>query len=193
MSGKVGTTDLLRNWALVYLGNLLGSVLYAALFYLSLTNSGRADGGVLAELFRQAAQKKTLAYAALGSSGWATAFVRAILCNWMVTIGALLALVSRSTGGKVLAMWLPITTFFALGYEHSIVNMFVIPTGMLLGAPVGFGKWWLWNQIPVTLGNIFSAVLFTAVPLFATYYTKPAPLAPETTAIDRGAEVAAAS
>jgi len=66
---------------------------------------------------------------ALGSSGWATAVMKGILCNWMVTIGAVLTLVSRSTLGKVVAMWLPIMTFFAQGYEHSIVNMFVIPVG----------------------------------------------------------------
>lgn len=173
MAGKIRMADLLRNWALVYAGNLIGSVLYAALFYLSLTNSGRSDGGALAELVRQAAQKKTLGFMALGASGWTTAFVRAMLCNWMVTLGSILALASRSTIGKVIAMWLPITTFFALGYEHSIVNMYLIPSGMFLGAPVPFMKWWLWNQIPVTLGNIVAGVLFTGLPLFATYASLP--------------------
>lgn len=192
MAGKIGVRKLLRNWAWVYLGNLMGSLLYAALFYLSLTNSGRSDGGVLAEIFRQAAQKKTLAFQALGASGWATAVVRAMLCNWMVTLGALLSLASRSTIGKVLAMWLPITTFFALGYEHSVVNMFVIPTGMLMGAPVSFATWWWWNQIPVTLGNIVSGVLFTAAPLFATYCGRPA-VSAAATIIDRHAPAAAAS
>ena len=53
--------------------------------------------------------------------------MKAMLCNWMVTVGAMLAFSSRSTIGKIVAMWLPITIFFAHGYEHSIVNMFVIP------------------------------------------------------------------
>ncbi len=172
MAGDVRPAALLRNWTLVYIGNLIGSVLYAVLFYLSLTNCGHSDGGVLAELFRQAAQKKTLSFMALGASGWSTAFVRAMLCNWMVTLGAVLALASRSTVGKVIAMWLPITTFFALGYEHSIVNMYVIPTGMLLGAPVSFAKWLWWNQIPVTLGNVISGFFFTGLPLFATYASR---------------------
>lgn len=202
MAGKVRISGLLRNWAWVYIGNLIGSVLFAALFYLALTNCGRSDGGALAELFRQAAQKKTLGFMALGASGWATALVRALLCNWMVTLGVVLSLASRSTIGKVIVMWLPITTFFALGYEHSIVNMYVIPTGMLLGAPVSLAKWWLWNQIPVTLGNIISGSLFTGLPLFASYYSKPA-LPAETMPIDlpesdlpesdRPQEVAAAS
>jgi formate transporter len=124
-------------------------------------------------LVRQAAQKKTLAYMALGTQGWLTAMVKAVLCNWMVTLGAVLALVSRSTFGKVVAMWLPIMMFFALGYEHSIVNMYVIPAGRMLGAPVSMGKWWLWNQIPVTLGNIFAGVVLTAWAFYATYHTKP--------------------
>jgi formate transporter len=192
MAGKIGPAQLLRNWSLVYAGNLIGSVVYAFLFYLSLTNSGHSDGGAFAELFRQAAQKKTLGYMALGAGGWSTAFVRALLCNWMVTIGALLALTSRSTIGKVVAMWLPITTFFALGYEHSIVNMFVVPTGMLLGAPVSFGKWWLWNQIPVTLGNIASAFAFTSVPLFVTYSRRPS-TSLESAPVEAQQEIAAAS
>ena len=90
-------------------------------------------------------------------------------------------------------MWLPITTFFALGYEHSIVNMYGIPTGMLLGAPVPLAKWWLWNQIPVTLGNIISATLFTGLPLFVSYYRKPSQAVSQARLIDRPAEVAAAS
>jgi formate/nitrite transporter len=173
LAGKVRVPQMLRNWVLVYAGNLIGSVLYGALFYLSLTSWGKSDGGALAELVRQAAQKKTMGFAVFGMSGWGTAFVRAMLCNWMVTLGAVLSLASRSTTGKVLAMWLPITTFFALGYEHSIVNMYVIPTGMLLNVPVSLSKWWVWNQIPVTLGNITSGVLFTALPLYSTFYRKP--------------------
>ena len=163
---------LLRNWLWVYVGNLAGSVLYALLFYVAITNFGTSNGGALADQLRQLAQRKTLAYAALGASGWATAVVKGILCNWMVTLGAVLALASRSTIGKVVAMWLPIMTFFAHGYEHSIVNMYVIPAGMMLGAPVSLGKWLFWNQLPVTLGNIVSGVLFTGLALYLTYAKK---------------------
>jgi formate/nitrite transporter FocA (FNT family) len=127
------------------------------------------------DLLRAAAQKKTLAYMSLGGAGWATALIKAVLCNWMVTIGALLAMVSRSTVGKVVAMWLPIVTFFAQGFEHSIVNMFVIPSGMMLHAPVSASTWWLWNQIPVTIGNILSGSVFTGLAIYSTYRAKPAP------------------
>jgi formate/nitrite transporter len=169
LSGDIGWRGLLRNWFWVYAGNLAGSVLYALLFYLAITNCGANNGGALGDLVRQAAVKKTLGYQTIGGAGWGTAFVRAILCNWMVTVGTLLALISRSTVGKVVAMWLPITTFFAQGYEHSIVNMFVIPAGKFLGAPVSTGTWWLWNQIPVTLGNILSGAVFTGLALYVTY------------------------
>jgi formate/nitrite transporter len=175
LAGTVRLGRLARNWAWVYLGNLIGSLLYAGLFYLAITNWRTGDGGAVADLLKQAAQKKTLGYAALGGSGWALALVKGILCNWMVTIGAVLALVSRSTVGKIAAMWLPIMTFFALGFEHSVVNMYVVPSGMLLGAPISMARAIFWNLLPVTLGNLVAGTLFTGVALYATYAVKPAP------------------
>jgi formate/nitrite transporter len=169
MAGTVRFPQLLRNWAWVYLGNLIGSLLYAALFYLAITNWRTGNGGAMADLLKQAAQKKTLAYMALGSSGWATAVVKGILCNWMVTIGTVLALASRSTLGKIAAMWLPIMTFFALGFEHSVVNMFVIPSGMMFGAAISINQFLFWNLLPVTIGNIVAGSLFTGAALYTTY------------------------
>lgn len=185
-AGRVSYGKLLRNWGWVYAGNLLGSLLYALLFYWALTNVGTTGSGPVGELLKSAAQKKTLAYMALGSKGWATAVIKGVLCNWMVTIGALLALVSRSTIGKVVAMWLPILTFFAQGFEHSIVNMFVVPAGMLLGAPVTIRDWLLWNQIPVTVGNIISGALFTGLALYATYGEKQPAASPEAVVKETG-------
>lgn len=175
LAGTVPFTKMVRNWGWVYLGNLLGSLLYAGLFYLAITNWRTGNGGAVADLLRQAAQKKTLGFAALGGSGWALALVKGILCNWMVTIGALLALVSRSTVGKIAAMWLPILTFFALGFEHSVVNMYILPSGMMLGAAISVKQILFWNLLPVTLGNIIAGALFTGMPLYATYATKSAP------------------
>jgi len=175
MAGTVRVTKLLRSWSWVCLGNLIGSVLYAALFYLVITNWRTGNGGAVADLLKQAAQKKTLAYAALGYSGWGTALVKAVLCNWMVTIGAVLALASKSTVGKIAAMWLPIMTFFALGFEHSVVNMFLIPSGMMLGASISVGQALFWNLLPVTLGNLFAGTFLTGMALYATYPTETAP------------------
>ena len=173
IAGQVRLSELLRNWTWVYLGNLIGSMFYALLFFLAITNFGSMNGGALGEQVRQIAQKKTLGYMSIGYGGWGAALVKGMLCNWMVTIGTVLALASRSTVGKIAAMWLPIMTFFAQGYEHSIVNMFVIPAGMFLGAPVSVKQWWLWNQIPVTIGNILSGALLTGLALYATYNAKP--------------------
>ncbi|HEY2822467.1 MAG TPA: formate/nitrite transporter family protein [Candidatus Acidoferrum sp.] len=180
-AGKVKLSRLLRNWMWVYFGNLIGSLLYVALFYLAITNWHTGSGGPIGDLLKQAALKKTVAYVALGGGGWGTAFVKAILCNWMVTIGALMALSSRSTLGKIAAMWLPIMTFFALGFEHSVVNMFVIPSGIVLGAPISMAQFLFWNLLPVTLGNIVAGVFFTGGALYATYPTSAASRADVTT------------
>jgi formate/nitrite transporter len=186
VAGKVSFAKLARNWFWVYAGNLGGSLFYALLFYLAITNFNTGPSGTVGDLFKAAAQKKTLGYMALGFRGWEAALVKGILCNWMVTLGAVLALASRSTIGKIAAMWLPILTFFAQGYEHSIVNMFVIPAGKFFGAPVSLSQWWLWNQIPVTLGNMVSGVFFTGLALYFTYKPKvtqtvilPVPVQPE--------------
>jgi|SRR5579864_1171163 len=183
-SGEVRLPDLLRNWGWVYLGNLLGSVAYALLFGAAITNLGSSTGGALGDQLRRIAQAKTLGYMTLGARGWGTAFVKAILCNWMVTVGAVLALTSRSTIGKIAAMWLPIMMFFALGYEHSVVNMFVVPAGMLLGAPVSLSAWWTWNQVPVTLGNVVAGVFLTGM---ALDYAYPKPGAAETPPVEQRA------
>src|SRR5207237_10359401 len=124
-----------------------------------------------AEIARQivaVSEAKTLGYARLAAHGQVVAVSKAILCNWMVTLGVVMALTSQSTAGKILAMWLPIMTFFAQGFEHSVVNMFVVPAGMLLGAPVSVADWWLWNQIPVTVRNVLGGAISTG---FALYYT----------------------
>lgn len=170
IAGKINISQILRNWGWVFLGNALGSLLYAFLFYLAFSAFGSNDPGPIATQVVDIAQKKTLFYKALGLSGWGAAFIKGILCNWLVTLGAVLAFSSRSTLGKIAAMWLPIMTFFALGLEHSIVNLFVIPTGILFGAPVSFSDWWWWNQIPVTLGNILGGAIFTGIGLSLAYW-----------------------
>ena len=73
-----------------------------------------------------------------------------------------MAFVSSSTIGKIAAMWLPVFLFFAHGFEHAVVNMFVIPTAILMGADLSLGDWWLWNQIPVTIGNF---IVFSPPPI----------------------------
>ena len=181
---KITMTHLWRNWSWVFLGNLIGSLLYAVLFAKTLTPSAP-----LVKSLITISEAKTLGYAKLGYDGLASGFVKAILCNWMVTLGVVMSFTSQSTIGKIAAMWLPILTFFAQGFEHSVVNMLVIPAGMIVGAPVSIRDWWLCNQIPVTLGNIFGGFVFTGFALYLTHRRAPviADTKPVTSAVDLGA------
>jgi len=171
MEGRIGLAPMMRNFAWGFLGNLIGSLLYALLLVIALTNFWHtgADANPVAKKIVEIAQAKTIAYEAIGSAGLITAFVKAMLCNWMVCLGVTMLMMSTSTFGKTLGAWLPILLFFAQGFEHAVVNMFMIPAGMMLGAPVSFEQWWAWNQIPVTLGNFVGGVLFISLAWYLTY------------------------
>jgi len=173
-SGRASAAQVLRNWTWVFVGNLLGSLAYAALLAVVLTNGGTGAANPVGAAIIKIAEAKTIGNAAIGLPGMLTVFVKAMLCNWMVCLGVVMSMVSTNVIGKIAAMWLPILIFFAQGFEHSVVNMFVIPAGMLMGAHVSMADWWIWNQIPVTLGNVVGGALFTG---FAMYYAyrKPVP------------------
>jgi formate transporter len=168
-AGKITWGAMLRNWGLVFLGNLAGSLVYAVLFWIAATEAGHNSGGVIGDKLRALAVTKTTAYEAFGAAGLLTVFVKAVLCNWMVSLGSVMGLASTSTVGKILGAWLPIFIFVSQGFEHSVVNMFAIPVGMMLGASVTMSDWWLWNEIPVTLGNAVGAFIFTGGALYVTY------------------------
>jgi formate transporter len=172
LEGRATWGAVIANWGWVYLANLLGCIAFGVLIAVSLTNMGKAEVTGVAARIVAAAEAKTIANEALGTAGMVSLFVKGILCNWLVSLGVVLAMTSNSTIGKIVATWWAIFLFFALGFEHAVVNMFLIPTGMLLGAKVGLYDWWVWNQIPVTLGNIVGGFLFTGLALYATY--KPA-------------------
>jgi formate transporter len=172
LEGKASWHAVIANWSWVFLANLLGSIAFGALIAISLTNMGKIEVAGVAARIVAVAEAKTIGNAALGTAGMVSVFVKGVLCNWLVCLGVVMAMTSSSTVGKIAATWLPIFLFFALGFEHAVVNMFIIPTGMLLGAKVGLADWWLWNQIPVTLGNIVGGFVFTGLALYATY--KPA-------------------
>jgi formate/nitrite transporter len=160
---------MLRNFGVVILGHLLGCGVYAGLYLATITRMGTDHTHPLVAVLIESAEDKTTGYAMLGASGIALVVIKAILCNWMVALGVMLALTSTSTGGKIVAMWLPVSMFVALGFEHAVVNMFVIPAGMLLGADVGLGDWWGWNQLPVLIGNLIGAVTLCAGLLYASH------------------------
>ena len=183
---QTSQSAMLVNWSWVFLGNLLGSLLYGGLLAIALTMAGQTDPGAIGERIRQLAELKTLGYAHFGAAGMLTAFVKAMLCNWMVCFGVVMAMSSTSTIGRIAGAWMPILIFFAQGFEHSVVNMFLIPTGMLLGAKVSIADWWVWNQIPVTLGNLVGGALFTGLALYVTYARTPS-ATPATAAAVQGA------
>ena len=169
LRGQASPATVLVNWAWVFLGNLIGSMFYALLLVIALTDAWHVAPAGVAAVLVKAAEAKTVGYAQFGAAGMLTVFVKAILCNWMVCLGVVMALSSTSTIGRIAGAWMPILVFFAQGFEHSVVNMFVIPAGMLLGAKVTLADWWLWNQIPVTLGNLVGGLLFTGLALYVTY------------------------
>ncbi|PNW76274.1 hypothetical protein CHLRE_12g541200v5 [Chlamydomonas reinhardtii] len=88
--------------------------------------------------------------------------VRSVLCNWLVCLAVWMALAANNLPGKLMGMWMPVTAFVTVGLEHSIANMWVIPIGMALGAPVSAGAFLTANLIPVTLGNVFAGAVLTA-------------------------------
>jgi formate/nitrite transporter len=175
------TRSILANWCWIFLGNFIGSVVYGALLAIALTNFGAtAPAGVAARIV-EIAQAKTTGYEALGYAGMITVFVKSILCNWMVCLAIVAAMTTSSTIGKIACAYMPIFIFFAQGFEHSVVNMFIIPTGMMMGAKVTFAQWWLWNQIPVTIGNFVGGFIFTGLALYITHKPRGAAPVPLTT------------
>ncbi len=138
-------SSMLGNWMWIFIGNLVGSVAYGALLAIALTNFGTAAPAGVAAKIIAVAEAKTTGYEAIGMAGMITVFVKALLCNWMVCLGIIAAMTTSSTVGKIAAAWMPILIFFAQGFEHAVVNMFVIPTGMMMGAKVTIAQWWLWN------------------------------------------------
>lgn len=175
--GRTSHAQMLRNWRWVYLGNFIGSVFVGFLLVFALTEGFLQGAGALGARIVAVAQTKTLDYQHAGLNGWLTACVKGILCNWMVALGTVLGLGSTSTTGKIAAIWLPVSTFFALALEHSIVNMFVIPTAIMLGADISVAQWLIWNQIPVTLGNILGGAVLTG--LLLHYSNRPNPVGHE--------------
>ena len=106
---------------------------------------------------------------------WDVAFVRGILCNWLVCMAVYMASGCSSMIGKMTAVWFPISSFIALGLDHSVANMFIIPLAMFRGADITVGQMFTKNLIPVTLGNIVGGALCVMAPFgltFGNWYKK---------------------
>ncbi|MFM8541101.1 MAG: formate/nitrite transporter family protein [Nitrospira sp.] len=175
MEGKEGAkiSRVFQNWGWVFLGNLMGSVLYAVLLAIALTTSWSGDVSPIGKKLVAMAEQKTTGYSAFQAAGMIAVFTKAILCNWLVSLAVVMAFATTSLAGKIIAMWGPVVLFFSQGFEHTVVNMFVIPVGMMMGANVTVSDWWLWNQIPVTLGNLLGGMIFTGLAIYVSH--RPAP------------------
>ena len=133
-------------------------------------------------------EARTLGYAAAGFGGMLTLFVRAVMCNWMVSTGVVAAMMSNSVSGKIMAMWMPILVFFYLGFEHSIVNMFLFPSGIMLGGNFTWFDYFAYNEIPTVLGNLVGGLTFVGGMLYMTHF-KESPK--RNASIDRNSDVTA--
>ncbi len=151
--GKITTGELLRNWAIVCVGNFIGAAGMALLVFLS-HHPEMNNGGIAQEYIRIASAKVAMPF-------W-TAFFKGILCNILVCMAVWMAFAGRSVVDKAVAIVFPISAFVAAGFEHSIANMFFIPLAMLLQNfdTIGMNStaitWtgFFGNLVPVILGNI---------------------------------------
>jgi formate/nitrite transporter len=149
LEGKCTLAQLIKSWSASYLGNLIGSIAFAFLVFLGGT-LGPTGGASVA-----VAGAKT-------SLGFAPAFVRGLLCNWLVCMAVYLASFAKDATGKMVTIWFLISSFVAMGFEHSVANMFIIPLGIFSGAAVSWKAFLLKNLLPVTLGNIAGGAIMVA-------------------------------
>lgn len=164
---KIRISGMLRNWVLVYLGNFLGALLVVALMK-SAGLWGTGSGLLGASVIKTAQAKVQLSFG--------QAFVRGILCNWLVCLAVWMSTGARETVSKIFAIWFCIGLFVISGFEHSIANMYFIPAGIAAAADSGLaqlagcdvsvltvGNFLIKNLLPVTLGNILGGGLFVGM------------------------------
>lgn len=168
-----------RNWGLVFLGNFAGALTVAFMMAFVFTYGFSTDPGAVGEKIANIGHSRTVGYAEYGMAGWFTIFFRGMLCNWMVSTGVVGAMISTHVSGKVIAMWMPIMLFFYMTFEHSVVNMFLFPSGLIMGGEFSLMDYLLWNEIPTVLGNLVGGLAFTGLTLYATHVrTSPSRVPP---------------
>ncbi|MCB1435862.1 MAG: formate/nitrite transporter family protein [Rhodobiaceae bacterium] len=166
----VTMSGVLRNWGLVFAGNFAGAFTVAVFMAIIFTFGFDTEPNKIGQVIASIGESRTLGYAEHGAQGMLTLFIRGVLCNWMVSTGVVAAIMSTSVSGKIMAMWMPIMLFFYMGFEHSIVNMFLFPIGILLGAHFTWGDYFLWNEIPTVVGNLVGGLTFVGLTLYSTHF-----------------------
>ncbi|MEM1190852.1 MAG: formate/nitrite transporter family protein [Pseudomonadota bacterium] len=161
---------LLRNWGLVFVGNFGGAFTVAIFMAIIFTTGFSEAPNAIGQKLGVIGESRTVGYADAGAAGMLTLFVRAVMCNWMVSTGVVAAMMSNSVSGKIMAMWMPILIFFYLGFEHSIVNMFLFPSGLLLGGNFTVMDYIFWNELPTVIGNLVGGLTFVGAMIYSTHY-----------------------
>ncbi len=172
-SRKVSLRALIRNWTLVYIGNLIGSLVTAALVFMG--EQYTFGGGAVGHTALNIATSKV-------QLGFVQALALGILCNALVCIAVWLTLGAHTTTDKILAILFPITAFVAAGFEHSVANMYFIPIGLLIktfdpafAASTGINldpltlSGFIQNMIPVTIGNIIGGMVMVGAVYWFLY------------------------
>jgi formate transporter len=165
----VTVNGILRNWGLVFAGNFAGAFTVAVMMALIFTFGFSQAPDAVGQKIGTIGEGRTVGYAAHGAAGMLTLFIRGVLCNWMVASGVVGAMISTSVSGKVIAMWMPIMLFFFMGFEHSIVNMFLFPSGLMLGGHFSVMDYLIWNEIPTVIGNLVGGLAFVGLTLYSTH------------------------
>ena len=160
---------VLRNWGLVFVGNFAGAFTVALMMAVVYTFGFSSPPDKVGQVIAGIGESRTVGYAEHGAAGMLTLFIRGVLCNWMVSTGVVGAMISTNVTGKVIAMWMPIMLFFAMTFEHSIVNMFLFPSGLLMGGKYSIMDYLIWNEIPTVIGNLVGGLPFTGLTLYATH------------------------
>ncbi len=170
LSGKAKVSGMLRNWIVVYLGNMVGGFIIAALAVFSHTYSFN-NGALALSVVSTAITKSTISF----SDG----LLRGILCNILVCMAVWCSFAADELAGKVFALWLPVMLFIIGGFEHCVANMYFIPAGLMTSAVYGipaeglslFG-FFVTNLIPVTIGNIIGGAVCVGAMYHAIYLKK---------------------
>ena len=153
-SRLISTSEVLRNWCLVYLGNVIGC-LGTVLLVIWANTAEMGDGAVGINALQIAQAKAELS--------WLEAFARGVLSNTLVCLAVWLAMGGHSVCDKIIAILFPISAFVTMGFEHSIANWFFLPYGMALGESGGLTLSDVAsNLLAVTLGNIVGGTLLVA-------------------------------
>jgi formate/nitrite transporter len=171
----VTVRGVLRNWCLVFVGNFAGALVVAVFMAITFTFGFSESPNAVGQKIGQIGESRTVGYAAHGLAGMLTLFIRGVMCNWMVSTGVVGAMMSKSVSGKVITMWMPILVFFYMGFEHSIVNMFLFPSGLMLGGNFTWGDYFLWNEIPTLVGNLVGGLTFVGATLYVTHHKTSPP------------------